>query len=83
MPLHGEGEDESQLRGHRLTTQEDRWEAALSYRAADGKLKRRCSYHPCREEADRALTRTKADRDGGIALDGDNPTLVGVPRNLA
>lgn len=52
-----------------------RWEAALSYRAPDGRLKRRRSYHKSRKEADQALTRMKSDRDGGLALSGPNPTL--------
>jgi integrase len=52
-----------------------RWVAALSWRDAHGNLKRRKSVHPTREEADKALTKMKAERDGGIALSGPNPTL--------
>lgn len=52
-----------------------RWEAVLTYRNEAGELKRRRSYHRSREEADRALTKMKADRDGGVAMSGDNPTL--------
>lgn len=52
-----------------------RWEAALSYRDEAGVLKRRRSYHPSREAADRALTKMKSDRDGGVPLSGDNPTV--------
>ncbi|MDP9485864.1 MAG: site-specific integrase [Actinomycetota bacterium] len=52
-----------------------RWEAVLTYRDGAGELKRRRSYHRSREEADRALTKMKAERDGGVAMSGDNPTL--------
>ena len=51
-----------------------RYEAALTYRV-NGKFKRRRSYHRTRAEADRALSRMKAERDGGIVLDGRNATL--------
>ena len=52
-----------------------RWEAALTYRNDAGELKRRRAYRQSREEADKALTKMKSDRDGGISLDGPNPTL--------
>ena len=52
-----------------------RWEAALTYRDESGKLKRRRAYRHSREEADKALTKMKSDRDGGLSLDGPNPTL--------
>jgi integrase len=55
--------------------QDGRWEAVLTYRNEAGELKRRRSYHRSREEADRSLTKMKADRDGGVAMSGDNPTL--------
>ncbi len=52
-----------------------RWEAALSYRNEGGELKRKRAYRKTRGEADAALTKMKADRDGGISLDGPNPSL--------
>lgn len=52
-----------------------KYEAALSYRLPTGELKRRRQERGTREEADLALARMKVDRDGGIVLDGPNPTL--------
>lgn len=51
-----------------------RWEAVLTYRTGAG-FKRRRSYHYSRSEADRALTKMKSDRDGGIVLDVSIATL--------
>ncbi len=53
------------------------WEASLAYRDGLGNLHRPRSSHRTREEADRALTRMKHERDGGVALSGPNPTLNG------
>src|SRR5215216_4004910 len=51
------------------------WEASLTYRDGLGNLHRLRSSLKTREEADRALTKMKHERDGGIALAGPNPTL--------
>lgn len=51
------------------------FEASLSYRDGLGNVHRPRSSHRTREEADRALTKMKHDRDGGVALSGPNPTL--------
>src|SRR5829696_2865706 len=51
------------------------WEASLTYRDGLGNLHRPRSSHKTREEADRALTKMKHERDGGITLSDPNPTL--------
>lgn len=69
MPKRANGE------GSLYQLPDGRWVAALSWRDPHGDLKRRKSTHPTREDADRALTKMKAERDGGIVLSGPNPTL--------
>lgn len=71
----GKGRKKANREGSVYQRKNGRWEAALSYRTPAGKLERRRNYHATREEADRALTRMKSERDAGIALGGPNPRL--------
>ena len=67
---NGEGSIYEHKDGRRLP-----FEASLSYRDGLGNPQRPRSSHKTREEADRALTKMKYDRDGGVLLPSNNPTL--------
>lgn len=73
--MAGKGKRRANAEGTIYKRKDGRYEAALTVYSSEGP-KRRRSYHHTRAEADKWLTKAKAERDGGVALEGDNPTLT-------
>jgi len=74
MSPKGKGKRRANAEGTIYKRRDGRYEAALIVYTSEGPRRRR-SYHHTRADADKWLTKAKAERDGGVALEGDNPTL--------